>query len=88
MRQVLPVQANDAEAFGYAREHDLFLITCNRDDFLALAADYSNPGMIILVRRRSRHAECGHLLHVINGGDPKIGGASGFATDPDSAWAK
>jgi predicted nuclease of predicted toxin-antitoxin system len=66
LRQVLSVQANDAEAFGYAREHDLFLITCNRDDFLALAADHSNPGMIILVRRRSRHAECGHLLALIS----------------------
>ena len=27
LRQVLPVQASDFEAFGYARDHDLFLIT-------------------------------------------------------------
>jgi predicted nuclease of predicted toxin-antitoxin system len=66
LRQVLPVQTNDAEAFGYAREHDLLLITCNRDDFLALAAHHFNPGMIILVRRRSRHAECGHLLALLS----------------------
>ena len=66
LRQVLPVQASDFEAFGYARDHDLFLITCNRDDFLPLAAEHSNPGMIVLVRRRSRHAECGHLLAFTN----------------------
>ena len=66
LRQVLPVHASDFEAFGYAREHNLFLITCNRDDFLALAADHPNPGMIILVRRRSRHAECGHLLALLS----------------------
>lgn len=46
LREVLPVRANDIAAFGYAREHGLFLITCNRDDFLALAADHSIPGMI------------------------------------------
>jgi predicted nuclease of predicted toxin-antitoxin system len=60
LRQVLPPHASDFEALDYAREHCLFLITCNRDDFLALAADQPNPGIIILVRRRSRHAECGH----------------------------
>lgn len=66
LRQVLPVQAKDVEVFGYAREHGLFLITCNRDDFLALAADHSNAGMIILVRRRTRHAESGHLLALLS----------------------
>jgi hypothetical protein len=61
LRAVLPIQADDIEAFGYAFEHGLFLISCNRDDFLALAVDHSNPGAITLVRRRSRDAECGHL---------------------------
>lgn len=59
---VLPAHANDFEALRYAREHDLFWIACNRDDSLALAADHPNPGMIILVPRRSRHVERGHLL--------------------------
>ena len=54
LRQVLPPHASDFEALEYAREHGLFLITCNRDDFLALAGDHPNPGIIILVRRRSR----------------------------------
>ena len=38
LREVLPIRASDVEVFSYAREHGLFLITCNRDDFLALAA--------------------------------------------------
>jgi predicted nuclease of predicted toxin-antitoxin system len=66
LRQVLPPHASDFEALEYAREHGLFLITCNRDDFLALAANHPNPGIIILVRRRSRHAECGHLLALLS----------------------
>ena len=36
------------EAFLRAREHGLRLITCNRDDFLSVAAKQSNPGIIIL----------------------------------------
>jgi predicted nuclease of predicted toxin-antitoxin system len=66
LRQVLPPHTCDFEALEYAREHGLFLITCNRDDFLALAGDHPNPGIIILVRRRSRHAECGHLLTLLS----------------------
>jgi predicted nuclease of predicted toxin-antitoxin system len=65
LRQVLPVQANDVDVLGYAREHELFLITCNRDDFLALTANHPNPGVIFLVRRRTRHAECAHLLALL-----------------------
>jgi predicted nuclease of predicted toxin-antitoxin system len=66
LREVLPIRASDVEVFSYAREHGLFLITCNRDDFLTLAAHHSNPGMIILVRRRGRHMECGHLLALLD----------------------
>ena len=38
LRQVLPVQTTDSEVFDYIRENRLFLITCNRDDFLPLAS--------------------------------------------------
>lgn len=56
LRQLLPVQANDFDVLSYAREHELFLISCNRDDFLALTANHPNPGIIFLVRRRTRQA--------------------------------
>jgi predicted nuclease of predicted toxin-antitoxin system len=33
LRNVLPVDASDAEVLTYANENGLLLITCNRDDF-------------------------------------------------------
>ena len=75
LREVLAVRASDVEVLNYAREHGLMLITCDRDDFLSLAAKQSSPGIIILVRRRSRHVECGHLLALL-----KRDGESGLAT--------
>ncbi len=80
LRQAMPVQANDAEVLGYASENGLFLITCNRDDFLTLIAEHSNPGVIILVRRRSRQAECGHLPALLTrAGESGLRGNINFA---------
>ena len=58
LREVLAVRASDAEVFNYAREHGLMLITCNRDDFLSLAAKQSNPGIII---PRSQNSDATNL---------------------------
>jgi predicted nuclease of predicted toxin-antitoxin system len=66
LRQVLPTDSSDAQVFDYAREPEMFLISCNRDDFLGLAASDTNPGLIILKRRRTRHAECAHLLRLLS----------------------
>ena len=65
LREVLSVRANDVEVFNYVCERGFILVTCNRDDYLSLAAKQSNPGLIILIRRRSRHVECGHLLALL-----------------------
>ncbi|HEY5553024.1 MAG TPA: hypothetical protein VIK52_14120 [Opitutaceae bacterium] len=44
----------------------MITITCNRDDFIALAVEHpEHPGLIILIRRRSRQAECGKVLHLL-----------------------
>jgi predicted nuclease of predicted toxin-antitoxin system len=59
------VTAADLDALRYASENGLFLVTCNRDDFLALVSDHPNPGLIVLIRRRSRQAECGNLLTLL-----------------------
>jgi predicted nuclease of predicted toxin-antitoxin system len=67
LRAVLPVTVADLEALQYASQHGLFVVTCNRDDFLVLVATHSNPGLIILIRRRSRQAECGNLLALLRG---------------------
>lgn len=42
-RQVLCVQADDGEAFNYAREHGLFLITCS--ELQSQARQTSGPGV-------------------------------------------
>ena len=66
LRDVLPVTAPDSEAFAYARQHGMITVTCNRDDFLALAAQHPDqPGLIIMVRRRTRQAECSKMLSLL-----------------------
>jgi predicted nuclease of predicted toxin-antitoxin system len=65
LREVLPVEAKDAEVLKYAAEHELILVTCNRDDFLKLAAAIAHRGLIVLIRRRSRLLECSAILKLI-----------------------
>ena len=66
LREVLNIESRDDEAFAYAQGQGMFMITCNRDDFLALAAASQHPGLIVLFRRRSRQAECAHLLSLLD----------------------
>jgi predicted nuclease of predicted toxin-antitoxin system len=81
LRDVLPITAPDAEAFAYARAHDLITVTCNRDDFLALAAENpEHPGLVILIRRRTRQAECGKMLSLLQrAGETGLRGNINFA---------
>jgi hypothetical protein len=65
LREILSVRVNDVEVFNYVCEHGSILITCNRDDYLSLAAKESNPRITILIRGRSRHVEWGHLLALL-----------------------
>jgi predicted nuclease of predicted toxin-antitoxin system len=66
LRDVLPVDTSDEGAFAHARMHGMIIVTCNRDDFLALAARHpEHPGLIILVRRRSRQIETSRLLMLL-----------------------
>lgn len=67
LRDVLPTETADDDAFAYARTHGLITITCNRSDYLALAAQNpGHPGLIIIVRRRSRQTETSRLLMLLN----------------------
>jgi predicted nuclease of predicted toxin-antitoxin system len=81
LRDVLPITASDTEIIAYAYQHSLVIVTCNRDDFLALAAHpKDDSGLIILIRRRSRHAECNHLSKLLNSaGEMGIKGNINFA---------
>jgi predicted nuclease of predicted toxin-antitoxin system len=80
LREVLPVTAVDLDALRYANANGLIVVTCNRDDFLTLVKIHPNPGLIILIRRRSRQAECGNLLAVLrDAGESGIAGNVNFA---------
>ena len=62
---VLSPVAPDKDVFLYAVQEKRVLITCNRDDFLALAKQSDHPGLIILIRRKTRIAECAALLKLL-----------------------
>jgi predicted nuclease of predicted toxin-antitoxin system len=80
LREVLNIESRDEEAFAYARRLGMFMITCNRDDFLALAAENQHPGLIVLFRRRTRQAECSHLLALLDrAGETGLTGNINFA---------
>ena len=57
LREALPVDTTDDAVLAHVRTQEAILVTCNRDDFLALAAREPHPGIIILIRRRSRTAQ-------------------------------
>jgi predicted nuclease of predicted toxin-antitoxin system len=57
LRDVLPVTTSDAEALAWASAQDSILVSCNRRDFLALRPEGEHPGIVVLVRRRTRQAE-------------------------------
>jgi predicted nuclease of predicted toxin-antitoxin system len=65
LRDALPINTTDVAVLKYAEEHELILITCNRDDFLSLAASASHFGIVVLVRRKSRLAECSAMLKLV-----------------------
>jgi hypothetical protein len=70
LRDVLPVTTPDEAVFTWAQRESRIIITCNQRHFLALARkaverSESFPGLIVLIRRRTRQSECGHLLTLI-----------------------
>jgi hypothetical protein len=80
LHEVLSIDACDGEAFAYARAHNFITVTCNRDDYLALAVKQPHPGLIILIRRLSRHSECAHLLALLKrAGEAGLDGNINFA---------
>jgi len=56
--EVLPETTDDLPALRHAVKGQRVVITCNRRDFLRLARTEPHVGMIILIRRRTRLAEC------------------------------
>jgi len=65
LREVLPPDAADSTVLSFAHSRQAVLVTCNRDDFLTLVADHPHAGLIVVVRRQSRVAECSRFLRLL-----------------------
>jgi predicted nuclease of predicted toxin-antitoxin system len=80
LRDVLPITASDRDVLRTATERECVLITCNRDDFLALAQTNDHAGLIVLIRRRSRAQERAALVHLLDtAGESGLRGNINFA---------
>ena len=80
LRSLLPVTAPDADVLRLATERGCVLITCNRDDFLALAAQIYHGGLVVLIRRRSRAHERAALVRLLDqAGESGLRGNINFA---------
>jgi hypothetical protein len=70
LRKALPITTPDEQVFAWAQREKRIIITCNRNHYLNLArhaVENSKPfaGLVILIRRRTRQAECAHLLSLL-----------------------
>ena len=80
LRDVLPPHADDPVVFAAAQERACVMVTCNRDDFLALASAQPHHGLVILIRRRSARVEATKLLQLIaRAGSSGLAGNINFA---------
>ena len=65
LREVLPPDADDPAVLRFAHAQRSVLVTCNRDHFLSLVADHPHAGLIVVIRRQSRIAECSRFLRLL-----------------------
>jgi len=77
---VLGVRTDDVDIWRHAVQTQSIVVTCNRQDFLELAGTEPVTGLIILNRRRTRQAECRHLLQLLaKAGESGLKGNINFA---------
>jgi predicted nuclease of predicted toxin-antitoxin system len=69
LREALPLTSSDREVLAWAHKHGATLVTCNRDDFMALQPKGEHPGIVILIRRRTRQAEIAHMQVLLTNAD-------------------
>ena len=65
LRDVLPTESSDSDVLRFALERGCLLVTCNRDDFVALAEGQSHLGIIVVVRRKTRAEERAALFRLL-----------------------
>ena len=80
LRKALPGDSSDETILQFAHDAECILLTCNRDDFLRLAATKSHHGIVIVVRRRTRGEERVALFRLL-----ERAGATGLRTNENSA---
>jgi hypothetical protein len=63
----LGTRTDDVDVWYYAVQTKalILILTCNRQDFLKLAGPKPATGLVILKRRKTRQAECKHLLALL-----------------------
>ena len=66
LREVLSIKTPDPEVLAYAQQRGWIVITCNRDDFLALGKSQPHCGIILLQRKTTRVAERAALIHLLD----------------------
>jgi hypothetical protein len=66
LRKALPGGSTDEAVLRFAHEAGCTLLTCNRDDFLPLAATKPHHGVVIIIRRRTRGGERVALLRLLD----------------------
>ena len=67
LHEVLPTTTTDSDAWQWARAHGAVFVSCNRKDVLALRPEGEHPGIVILVRRRTRQAEIAAMQKLLTG---------------------
>jgi predicted nuclease of predicted toxin-antitoxin system len=65
LRNTLPVDSPDEVVLRFAHDTGSILLTCNRDDFLHLAASHDHNGIVIVIRRRTRGDERAALYRLL-----------------------
>jgi predicted nuclease of predicted toxin-antitoxin system len=66
LRKALPHDSPDEAVLQLAHESGCVLLTCNRDDFLGLAAKQPHLGIVVVIRRRTRAAERAALFRLLD----------------------
>ncbi|HAB18612.1 MAG TPA: DUF5615 family PIN-like protein [Verrucomicrobiota bacterium] len=67
LREVMPITTPDLDVRSRAQAHGAILVTCNRDDFLELLPEGPHPGIVILIRCRTRQAEIAGMQRLLAG---------------------
>jgi predicted nuclease of predicted toxin-antitoxin system len=80
LRKALPGDSSDEAVLRFAHDAGCILLTCNRDDFLRLAATKPHHGVVIVIRRRTRAEERVALFRLLeHAGEIGLGNNVNFA---------